>query len=207
METVSTARWIVALHESGHIVAAFCLGLLVRSATVRENHSGLTQIFGAPWPLTISAWGGIVTERLILAPEEIDESRSRFDMAHAKERARSFVQWSESRRVIRRLGPPPEPAARVESPALDAAGRADVQALVTQIGEKLRPHREARVLRLVALAERKAHEHLSRNLVTVRTVAVALAGYGFLDGEQLEELFHEGRRRQVEDDEQWRKTA
>lgn len=205
---MSTARWIVALHESGHIVLAFLLGLLVRSATIHENHSGLTQIFGAPWPMTVSAWGGIVTERLILAPYEIDESRSRFDMAHAHERADSFVQWSESRHVAARLGPPATVTeGNRAAPALDEAAHADVSALVTEINAKLRPHREARVLRLVALAERKARERLSVNLVTVRTVAVALAGYGFLDGPQLLELFHEGRRRQAEDDELWRKKA
>ena len=205
---MSTLRWGTSVHEAGHITLALLAHILVRGATVNADHSGLTEIFAAPWPSCIVDFGGLAAERLVFPADEIDPSRSRVDMAHAKESATRFCKWSESRRVVRRLGPPPKPGSTEPGlPALTSAARADVAALVSEIEKAHQPRREARVLRLLAHAERVARERLGANLITLRTIAKPLADYGTLDQQQLLELFAEGRLRQIEDDELWRKKA
>lgn len=205
---MSTLRWGTSIHESGHVVLALMAHILVRGATVNADHSGLTEIFAAPWPSCIVDFGGLAAERLVFPADEIDVTRSRVDMQHARESATRFCKWSESRRVAARLGPPPNlGSTEPRSPALDAAGRADVAQVVAAIEAAHQPRREARVLRLLAHAERVARERLGANLITLRTIAKPLADYGTLDQQQLLELFAEGRLRQIEDDELWRKKA
>jgi hypothetical protein len=121
-------------------------------------------------------------------------------MENAGDRAMRFIRWSESQRAARYLAPPSGSCQPVKEPGADPEAVAFVAAF-----EKARmPKREARAVRLLAHAERVATMRLGANVVTVRTIAGPLADYGFLDGQQLLELYVAGRRLQLEDDELWK---
>ena len=197
-----------AVHEAaGHTAAARLHRVRVKSATIHADESGLTvcDFEGVSHEIRMRiSLAGHIAERLLLDPSQIDVTRSHIDfeqaVGHAFEVAARLDRARHASRQRLQMAAADPGAVTVPVRTLDDFPPALVEERISALADRRRRH----ALRLVAVAEAEVTDLLDRHRCVMRTLAKALSDFHALTGEQVNELFELGMRRQVEDDRRYR---
>lgn len=187
------------VHEAGHVTGAELRGFEVAFAR-RDSHGGMTGVHfdGAdPKAALLVHLAGFEGTRLFFGTAEAEGSRVDFEAAYriAFDLARDEEHAADAEKTGS-AGPAPV------SQKLTAFSEADIGAGFARLVAR----RTARAHVLVNEARAEVRELLEAHKCVVRTLAVALERYRYLDADAVRALLEEGRRRQAKDDEQWRKS-
>lgn len=182
-----------AVHEAAHATAAYVTGAAtVHSMSVNEHGGATAALFDATVELRlilITTLAGYVGELLVVGTADVRQSFIDFEAA-----ARCGLVIAANEELDS-----PHLSAAPNREALTAAVMRPTEADIKDGIQRITARRTARAEALVREAQEEACSLISKNIIVVRTLAVALEGFSFLSEEHVAALLEDGRRRQEED--------